>query len=277
MKTFLCSLCVWVAMVLAHGDTIVWTNSNGGNWSSATNWSPGRVPGAADTAVITTSGNYTVTMDTNASVSGFILGAADGATQKFLVNGQTLSLGAQGTINAGGQFNMSSGTLIGGAFVGDAVLTGTWTCSGGALLGNFTIASNAVLNLTAFNYESSPQVTFYALVLTNYGTVVWSNLDLGGSLSPRIYNYGLWDAKTNNAFYGSYQGSGTAVFNNYGSFRKSGGSPFNSTYLDSAVTFNNWARWMSKTVCCRSPVARTAACSTWRAIALSSSMAPRMS
>jgi hypothetical protein len=69
--------------------------------------------------------------------------------------------------------------------------------------------------------------------------VVWSNLDLGGQSSPHIYNYGLWDARTNNTFSGNYNSSGITVFNNYGTFRKSGGSAFASTYLDSSTLFNN--------------------------------------
>ena len=39
------------------GATITWTNSASGNWSGTNNWSPNRVPGPSDTAVITNAGN----------------------------------------------------------------------------------------------------------------------------------------------------------------------------------------------------------------------------
>ena len=37
-------------------ETLVWTNTAGGNWSQASNWSPNVVPSIADTAEITTEG-----------------------------------------------------------------------------------------------------------------------------------------------------------------------------------------------------------------------------
>ena len=43
-----------------HAATVTWTNTAGGNWAAAANWSPNQIPGSADQAVITTAGNYTV-------------------------------------------------------------------------------------------------------------------------------------------------------------------------------------------------------------------------
>jgi len=75
--------------------------------------------------------------------------------------------------------------------------------------------------------------------LTNYGTVRWGNTDLYGEGSPQIYNYGLWEAQTNNTFHGGDSG-GMTTFNNYGAFRKSGGDLYSGdTYLDYNTTFNN--------------------------------------
>jgi hypothetical protein len=45
----------WIS---AEGATITWTNASGGNWNLAANWSPNGVPGASDTANITTAGTY---------------------------------------------------------------------------------------------------------------------------------------------------------------------------------------------------------------------------
>ena len=42
--------------------TIKWISGNG-SWTTASNWSPGTVPGSSDDAVIDASGTYTVTLD----------------------------------------------------------------------------------------------------------------------------------------------------------------------------------------------------------------------
>jgi hypothetical protein len=151
-----------------HATNIVWTNTAGGNWSVAANWSPNQVPDASDTAIITTDGDYTVTLDISAAVNGLVLGTTSGSsTQTFLVDGQTFTLGGQAAVNSGGQFHLSGGPI---------------TFSG---------------------------------ILTNYGTVRWGNTDLHGEDNPQIFNFGLWEATTNNTFYGGDSG-GTTTFNNHG-------------------------------------------------------------
>ena len=66
---------------------ITWTNTSGGNWSVANNWSPNQVPTNTDTALITTPGTYTVTFDlVNTSVvtnvANLTLGAGGGAGRR---------------------------------------------------------------------------------------------------------------------------------------------------------------------------------------------------
>src|SRR5271157_1806668 len=92
--------------------TITWTNLLGGNWSNPTNWSPNQVPGASDTAQITTSGTYTVTNSATASVSVLTLGGASGA-QTLLLSSGTFTVGSASTGNAQGILNISGGTLTG--------------------------------------------------------------------------------------------------------------------------------------------------------------------
>jgi hypothetical protein len=211
------------------GNTLVWNNTSGGNWSTAGNWTPHHVPGSSDTAIITTGGNYTVTLDVAASVSALVLGATDGSTQTFLVNGQTFSLDGPVTINSGGQFILGSGTFYGVTNNGGATITGILTPSGGALAGKFTITSNGVLNLTALGTSNTLS---NLTLLTNYGTVNWSNTDLYGVASMQIFNSGLWNAQADNTMFGN-----GAVFNNSGVFRKSGGT--NTTTLDVNTMFNS--------------------------------------
>ena len=71
---------LWLAGILfcatAPAADIVWTNTAGGNWSVAANWSPNQAPSTNDIAWITNNGIYTVTLDTSVTLSGLALGAA---------------------------------------------------------------------------------------------------------------------------------------------------------------------------------------------------------
>src|SRR5262249_40075267 len=73
--------------------------------------------------------------------------------------------------------------------------------------------------------------SFNNISLTNYGTVNWfrNGYDLSGN-GATIFNFGLWDTPTNATMSG-------ILINNYGTFRKSGGTLNNPTVLG---TFNNY-------------------------------------
>src|SRR6266403_1806823 len=87
LKTFIRQLRRHIAGALALGlcvapplraATISWTNTAGGIWSVANNWSPHQVPNASDDAVITTPGGYTVSLDITATINSLTLGGASG-------------------------------------------------------------------------------------------------------------------------------------------------------------------------------------------------------
>ncbi len=218
-----------------RGATITWAPGNSGNWSNPTNWNPNQVPGPSDVAIITASGDYTVTLDTNTSVGGLVLGAGNISTeQTFLLNGKSFSLTGPATVNTNGVINLDGG-ILNCDQIGDTIINGTLTCPGGALSGTITIASNAVANLVGIDGQTTP-ISLNALILTNCGTVVWSNIDLNGTSGPQIYNYGLWEAQSDNTFYGGSE-SFLATFNNFGTVRKDGGSTL--TTFDSSTYFTN--------------------------------------
>ena len=79
---------------------------------------------------------------------------------------------------------------------------------------------------------------FTGFVLTNYGTVNWSNTPIYGvnAANAQIYNYGLWNSQSDDEFLGGNNG-GTTLFDNFGTFRKSAGS--GATTLDASIVFNN--------------------------------------
>ena len=235
MKRYASRWLVTVGLFLSasclHGATVLWINTNGGNWSVSANWNPGYPPHTGDTAIITNRGNYTVTLDTNTSLGGFVLGATNGTTQTLLINGQTFSLAGYATVNSGGQIDLSSGAFNGETNGGGGIFSGALSPTGGNLSGEWTFTTNSVLTLESTNVLTG------LVLLTNYGTVVWSNVDLTVQSAARIENYGLWDDETNDTFYGASDGT---VFNNHGTFRKSGGIFGNGeTYLDNNTTFNN--------------------------------------
>jgi len=94
----------------AHADTITWTNAAGGNWSVAANWDPNEVPGPNDTAQINSAtGTYTVTDDTNATVSSLTVGGAVSGVQNLkLPNGVTLTM-SYATVNTNGTLTVAGG------------------------------------------------------------------------------------------------------------------------------------------------------------------------
>ncbi len=93
------------------------------------------------------------------------------------------------------------------------------------------VATNSVVNFVSGNNF------FVTLTLTNYGTVNWTNCSLLAAYSySSFYNYGAWNAQSDNTFQGGYC-SGSSSFNNFGTFRKSGNTGL--TTLDGALVFNN--------------------------------------
>ena len=146
-------------------------------------------------------------------------------------SGATVQLGGTTTVNGvltATDLDFSSGTLS-----GTNTLVGTMTWSGGSLSGAMTVASNSVLNIVQGGGNG-----LKGFILTNYGTVNWTNTTIYsyGTNNAQIYNYGLWDAQSDNAFFGGY-GGGISIFDNFGTFQKSGNA--GTTTLDGSVVFNN--------------------------------------
>ncbi len=106
--------------------------------------------------------------------------------------------------------------------------------TGGALAGALTIASNSTMTIAA-----SGNTPMNGIALTNNGTVVWQNGTIALGNGTGIYNYGLWDAQSDQNM-GNVYGGNSSTFYNYGTFRKSGGaSEFNNaTLIGSGIIFN---------------------------------------
>ncbi|MEY4917163.1 MAG: hypothetical protein RL616_1076 [Verrucomicrobiota bacterium] len=189
-----------------HAATISWTNTLGGSWHNPTNWSPNIVPGVGDTALVTNVGSYSVVITNSVSPAGLRVGSP-GSPTVVVDNFATLSCASCIITNGG-----------------------TMTWSNSWINGTLTILPGGQLNCTA------PVNSYlYGLIITNQGTVTWSGggLSSGGPPSTAIYNSGLWQITGNNTFAYGGGGTGTPVWVNTGTLRKSGG-----TNISSISTFN---------------------------------------
>jgi len=79
--------------------------------------------------------------------------------------------------------------------------------------------------------------------VTNYGTLTWSSGTLRGGNDTEVYNYGLWNAQSDQQFQNAW--GGVAFFDNYGTFRKTGTSG-GSSQIESGVTSTTPAHWTLK-------------------------------
>ena len=148
----------------ALAATLVWTNTAGGNWKGAQNWSPNLVPGELDSAIISVPGTYTVTVSASARMASLTLGSASGL-QTLSVTAGTLSVSNSGSIGTNGVLTLTAGTLGGGTMT----LQGTMNWSAGTLQSALNIASGGTLNIsgTSRKFLNGGQ-------LINSGTLVWS-------------------------------------------------------------------------------------------------------
>src|SRR5690349_1393702 len=131
------SLRAWLALGLslaagsARANDSVWTNTAGGNWSIPGNWSGGVVPGAADNALFTTAGTYTVVLNDTRSITDVALNVPTVTVNSF---GGNLNLGGTMSLTAGnwlmGGLNGTPAVLTGGTITRPAGGTGTFTVSG---------------------------------------------------------------------------------------------------------------------------------------------------
>jgi hypothetical protein len=178
----------------------------------------------------TNSGAGTFNAATGASLvfnGGYTFG--NGAT---FTGGGSVQL-AGGTATALGAITAANLTVTGGTLTGTNTLAGTLTLSGGFLEGNMTINNGSILNISA----NGGNAFLETLTLTNNGTVNWTNAILYTGQGSVIYNYGAWNLQSDDPMYGNYDGNPGTIFNNFGTFRKTGNT--GTTSLDGAVTFDN--------------------------------------
>lgn len=99
-------------------DAVHWLNPAGGNWSTASNWDAGHVPGPADDAIIDIATTGPVTHSTgNDRITSLA------STAAFMLSGGTLDV--SGTVQVSNTFTLSSGTLADATVVAGTTLVAT--------------------------------------------------------------------------------------------------------------------------------------------------------
>ena len=130
LKRFLCVVALpCLASLVSHAETVTWTDTAGGTWSTPANWSPNKVPVAADTAQVTNAGTYLVTLDSAAAVTHLQVGAASGTQTFRLTPAGSLTVSGTAAFGTNAPLEWTGGTLAG---AGTFQVAGPLTLSGAA-------------------------------------------------------------------------------------------------------------------------------------------------
>lgn len=189
----------------AGACTDSWTGAAGdGQWTTAGNWSTGDVPGAADTACITTTGAAVqLAADSSTSVTSVVVGA-----------GTTLTLENGASITVTDLFD-NQGTL--------AVDTGSTAGISGAVTNEATadisLTDTSSLDLTGSDFTDEGNLTVEISSATTFGTVVLdptSTAALSGPINPTLVDSFVPTADASfEVLSGPYTGSFSAVSNDF--------------------------------------------------------------
>ena len=211
---------LWPAPTQAAACDTIWVGTSG-NWSDPGNWMPG-VPGSTDTACINVAaGSYTVTLDINTSIGGFIMEEPNATffaqNRQFIVNGPAEVRSGDVVWRAstwGGQVFTNTGVI---AIQGNATITSTLIQNGqmrieGGGSGNAILTVNdsfvnngsITLETIASSFQSNLIV---AGILTNTNTIQV----LAGTGGVRTINANLVNA------------NGTIVFDSNTTLNKTNG------------------------------------------------------
>lgn len=214
-----------------HGAEIVWTNTSGGDWATAANWSPNKVPGSTDAALITNAGTYSVNITATVTVTNLQVGGASG-TQTLTNSGGTLNAIMVASVGPNGQFVLGGGTLGG---TNPVALAGAMVWTGGSMGGSAGVNVLAGGTLTV----SGSGAKSFQGSLTNAGTMVYAPTGAGylncvGS-SIHILAGGVCEMQTDNQL---NDGGGVNRFVNEGTLRRT----------TSAGTFTNEIPFSSRGV-----------------------------
>jgi hypothetical protein len=138
---------------------VFWTNPAGGDWSVASNWSTGQLPGAGDDVVINTPG-ITITHSGGTDSVNSIT-----SQDPIVLSGGTLSVAGNSTLSS---LTMTGGTLTG---AGTVTVTGQTTWTGGTMSGSGTTVAQGGMALSGGSLDGR--------TLNNYGAAALAGAGAG--------------------------------------------------------------------------------------------------
>lgn len=205
-------LATTVAFVPIAGAAVVsWNNPSGGSWSTAANWAPAGVPGAADDVRIDLAGSYTITVTGAINIRSLTVGAAGGA--QTITGTSTITTGSPSAVTAGstgatlrtitlagaGGFTVPAGSAVtlqsctvASSLVnnGTIVLTGT-----GSVGGAFTSGAGSTLRLRGSAAVGGATQTF-STGFTNNGLIELTSIDANWAATLLVSSGTLVNAPT---------------------------------------------------------------------------------
>ena len=183
--------------ILVPPQRVAWITIGNGNWSVGSNWSTGTPPTALDTVLITQSGNYTVTLDVDATVEDIKIGGYGGAPT-LLINGRTLTVnGTSLKVDPTGVLQLASGTLTG---PGNVTVQGTLIWNGGTMSGTGTTTIDPIGTLDITGTSSRFLDT---RTIDNGGTTMFTGTGLLYGMNAGTFNNlagATFDATANSGF-----------------------------------------------------------------------------
>jgi fibronectin-binding autotransporter adhesin len=164
---------------------IDWNDPVSGDWSVATDWSTGKVPGPGDTVFISDLGSYTVTVSSAEFANSLVVNADQAALRE---NSGSLTIAGALHVDAGlvalnkpntiGSITLAAtGILAVGN--GGALGTGTLTQSGGELLATATETLTNVLSLSGNSTIAAAHGTTLTEKASDYSVAGGSTLNFG--------------------------------------------------------------------------------------------------
>jgi len=203
--------------IVAAGCDI--TSAQSGDWGTGTTWVGGVVPTGADDVCVES--NHAVTVSTGNQAANSLTVTSSAV---FTISGGTLTLSANSSIGMGG-YAHSSGTLTG---TGNVTVSGATEWSGGTISGASAFNPNGGLTISG-----GTSLTNGRTLNNNAMTTQTATLNTGSGTGATINNNGTWDLQGDFTFLGGF--GGTNIFNNAGTFTKSGGAGSGTA----AGAFNN--------------------------------------
>ncbi len=220
--------------------TIYWQYPSSGNWFDEANWTPQRVPLPTDSVAINAPGDYTVTVNGDATAASLRFGRVVGVDSQHLAippwasftlsGADTNRIYANGTLDLAGTLTANTVQFSTGS---------TWNWTNGTITGQYGVPAGAVLNLSGDSTKA-----LVSAAVTSAGPATWSgagNLWFGGDTGSTLINNGTFTVLNDSQVFLSQYGA--SVFVNNGTFVKAGGtsSITNSSFVldNGGVAFNN--------------------------------------